>query len=883
MAAWAWLACAQPAGSDALDAYLSDRGLDSVLATVLRERLRTGVGEERARSAEALGRLYVRMLEKAGTPEERQELEQHSRELLKLVPEADSFELRINLGKATYLQAEEIAERERLKIATPEETAEAQRVLRGVGAVFEEIASKAGAKVSALERQETIARDADIEAVRAELSEARRLRSLARYYAGWTEYYLALLTGAPSRATKAIEHFGWILNAVPGRPPSLDRLSDGLLRYEHVARAAMGVALCLSMAGNDSEAVRWLENIEHTEGLPPPVLDQLFLRKVTVLGAAGRWADVDLAVRRRREPEKDKGESPLSTAEARLLAVMALRGAREEQSRPGLRRVAERLAQTAMADLITRGEVGHVLDLVQKFGTLPIGEEGFISVYVRGLQTFEQARAEHRAAGGDAEAPSADNATINRYREAARLLESVDRSEDAARFPNELVKARMRRGLALYYAGDLEAAAEQFQRAAAAPAGPEQRQDALWYGVVTLDRAVEAGKPSLVPQRDALATVYLREFPGSANAARLLLRQVRADLVPEEKAIEILMNVPGDSPLYEAARRQAARMLYQAFRRAGPERRDFAALRFADVAEQVLAIEAAKAGAGTDRPAREAAENVLVLVRQTADALLASSAPDLARVEAALAVLDSVATRHGMDLAHLGGELAFRRLQIALARSDPARIQRAADEVRAIGGAYGAAADRLLYRRAMGVFLKTPEDAGSARDVVRFGTRVLDASPGVREAGDPAAAGLRNSIAAAAFTLWRLERDESMRDLALEMERTQHAAQVRTSEGLRRLAELAEEAGAKQEALDAWRELLVGLDDTTPAWFEARYHSIRLLMESDPAGAADAMTQHKVLHPEFGPAPWGEKLRELDALVGGRVPAMPQTPAGAPR
>lgn len=893
--AWALAACAagligapafaQSPPPEALEAYLADRELYSVLAAHLRERLRAATGDERPRVAELLGRLYVRMLERAGTSEERQELEGYSRDLLKLVPESDSFELRINLAKVQYLQAEDIAERVRLRIARESDSAEAQRILRGVGATFEEIAGKVGVKVQGLERQETVAKDTEIEQARSALSEARRLRSLARYYSGWTEYYQALLTDTPQRAGKALEHFGWILNALPNRPPTIDRLPEGLLRYEHVARAAMGVALCHSLLGNENEAIRWMEAVEHADALPQAVKDQLFQRQLTVLARAKRWADIDLLVRRRRNPDKDKPPVPLLTGEARLLAVLALDAARNEQTRPGLRGAAEQLSQVAMADLISRGEVGHVLDLVEKFGTLPLGDEGFISAYVRGLQTFEKAREKHKASGGDPEAPTTSTELVNQYEEAARLLDSVDTAADASRFPGELVKARIRRGLALYYAGELELAAQQFQKAAEPPATREQRQDALWYAVVALDRAVENGMASVVGERDSVATLYLKEFPASPNAAKLLLRQVRADLVGEDKAIEILMGVPKDSPLYDAARRQAARLLYAAFRRSGAgTARDFAALRFVEVAERVLRAEAERATASKDRPGQEAADNAVVLVRQIADALLATTTPDIPRVEAALEVLDGVSAYQGMDLQRLGAELAFRRLQIAVARGDESQIQKRADELRAIGGAFSDAADRLLYVRSARAFEATPADVGAARSVVRFGARVLDATPRARESGDSTAASLRNTIARAASLLWEQEKDAPMRDLALELERAQYKAGVRTGEGLRRLGELAEGAGENQEALDAWRELLIGLDDSTPEWYEARYQTIRLLMSIDPPQAQDAMKQHKVLHPGYGPTPWGEKLRELDTRIqsGFAGPAKPAPTPGAP-
>ena len=89
---------------------------------------------------------------------------------------------------------------------------------------------------------------------------------------------------------------------------------------------------------------------------------------------------------------------------------------------------------------------------------------------------------------------------------------------------------------------------------------------------------------------------------------------------------------------------------------------------------------------------------------------------------------------------------------------------------------------------------------------------------------------------------------------------------------LRRYAELAEAAGDKAGALDAWRLLLAGLNPTAPEWFEARYHSLRLLLVTDRPAAAQAISQYRVLHPDFGPEPWGAKLKELAEQIA-PVPA----------
>src|SRR5205823_5441619 len=95
-----------PAPEEVVDAYLADHQPFDPLAARLRQRVTQGPPPERAHAAELLAKLYVRMLAAANTPGPRQSLEERARDLLK-VPEADSFELRIDLAKATYLKVEE--------------------------------------------------------------------------------------------------------------------------------------------------------------------------------------------------------------------------------------------------------------------------------------------------------------------------------------------------------------------------------------------------------------------------------------------------------------------------------------------------------------------------------------------------------------------------------------------------------------------------------------------------------------------------------------------------------------------------------------------------------------------------------------------------------
>ena len=112
--------------------------------------------------------------------------------------------------------------------------------------------------------------------------------------------------------------------------------------------------------------------------------------------------------------------------------------------------------------------------------------------------------------------------------------------------------------------------------------------------------------------------------------------------------------------------------------------------------------------------AKEAAQSVVLRVRQIAEVLMGVSVPDVPRVEAALAVLDGVAAYHGLDISGLNAELAYRQLQIAVARNDEATITARVDALRAIGGTFADSADRLLYRRCLKQWRDNPSDLSAA-------------------------------------------------------------------------------------------------------------------------------------------------------------------------
>lgn len=861
-----------PTSPDAsLERFLSERRLDGLHAAHLRRQLNAARGADRLRIAERLGAVFVALLSSTTDAETRQRIEGEARELIRAVPDAESLPLRLDLAKVTFIQAEEVVERHRLRLAESADLAEAQRVLRTVQPVFEEIAVRADAALQRLERRSGEARPAEAVDLQQRVAESRRVRSMARYYSGWARYYLSLTTGNKELARQALVDFGALLNAQPGRTPALDRVPRNTVRFEHVSRAVVGVAMALALRGEAPEALSWMRLLDQAEQLAAPVRAQMLGRRLVVLAAGARWSDIETLVMIERRNAGSTSVLPLEVREARLLAVLTLEAMPDYSGAEGRRRGGDlvmALAQTALADLIGRGEVGHVLDLVTRYGTAPIGESGFVVAYVRGLRAFDIAREEHRAAAGGIEEPVSDAGLINRYTEAAQLLEQAVNAADAERFPGDRAKAAVRAGMAHYMADRQERAAEWFQQAATlaahSGAGDQARDDereALWYAIAALDRAVETGRLSLVESRDRLATLFLERFPHTEQAARLLLRRAGEGL-SDEQAVEVLLRVDAASPVYASARREAARRLYQLYLRAAGKGREFAGVRFTDVAQETLELDAQP-----DRPLPDgAAINAILRGRQLIMVLLDLPSPDVRRVERVFELLESIAERHAVDLSGFQDELDYRRLRIALLRGDEPRATGLLDRLRAAGGRYALAAERFMLARAQESLRARPDDVPTARAVVAHGVRVLVEL----ERADDAWSGvttplIASQVAAAAARLWAVEKDRAMLDLALELDGRAVAKGRASGEALRRLAESREAADDAAGSLDAWRQLLAASAPGGSQWFEARFHTLRLLAILDKPRFAEALAQHKVLYPSYGPEPWGARIKALEA------------------
>lgn len=849
------------------DAYLAERGLDRVLAARLRERLTTAKGDERTRVAEALGRVYAGQLERSKEPTVRIEVEKRCRELIESVPDVETFGLRIELARTMYLTVESDAEGARMKLNSPERHAETLRVLKVVVPQFEQLTKRLQSECERLQRRMDAADEPSEDALRDRLEEYRGFRSRAAYYAGWSAYYLALLEGDSRRAMEALEAFGVILGAVPGNQANLERINKGFIRFPHYARSMIGCALSASLLGRDVEALRWLDAVSLAPDLPQDVQSQLFVRYAIVLADAGRWSDLSVRTKVHRErAESDSGR--LTKAEARLVAVLALSESDNQDSLPRTKQLTQELAQTALNDLVAAGEMAHVRDLFKHFGAAPIAAKGFISLYIRGFDAFDQARQLH----GDSKLPNhqpvADASLIAAYQSTAELLKSAIESEDSIAYHVERCRARVKRGLALYFAGDLVDAANELEGVLGETPVEEDRSEALWFAIVSLDRAIRNGELMLRERCDRLATEHVRRYPGTERSVSLLTRLVNSGLLDSDDVIQSLLEVAPDSPMYLTARSEAVSRLYAKFSQSPREQRDLLALQIAEVGEDVLKRYFELAIASESAESRNAAERLVVRARQIADALLSMTSPDAVRASSVLSLIASTAERVSLNIDPIEPEMCYHRFRLAHAREDGPESQRAYGRLLALsvsdpGAArFLDAADSFTLSKAWDRYKTSHESQDAAKELIKIVGIMIERSDGDMS---ERLQGVYAKGAEAAFRIWSETDDERIKGIGMAWDEKLIAV-VRNSSSLRRLARMYEKSGRLEQSLACWDEILGGTEERSEPWFEARIGSISVLRKLRPQEAADALRQFRVLYPGPAPEPWHTQLNDLQLL-----------------
>lgn len=893
------------AASQEIAAWLERRELTALLAVHLEQQFEQARdAPTREQLAGRLARVYARMLE-AGTDDAAAvDLETRGRRLLTAVSGSEADELRLALLGATHRAAARIAERRRLAIDDPGECDTARASLERILPELRDL--RGSLRRSQIELQRRLTRAAGVEATLLveQLERVQRHAAQAAFVSAWTMYYLTWLGdcapddrargGGPSPAgardllREANRLFVELLDTgLPAPEPS--DVSLDLRRREPFARAILGIALCESLDSTPTEADGWIDLLEAGSTYAPLRAELPAWRLATLL-------DGGRAIEANERFESMLVATPdLPVPWLRLAAAGAIHLASAS-------RHASEMAQRAIGALAARGEVAQVLDLARRFDRKELfGAEGFVLRYVRGLRAFEAARAAdprrsdvEGPAGADADSPDRGQATRSvrdLYGVALGELTSAVAEPDASTYGEAVAAADALIGWCHWYRGEFGSAVGAFERAAQAQAG-ENAAESLWMAIAASEQLARRGEREAEVRLAQLSDRFLERFPGSPRVPQLLLRRSLAVERPTPELVDQLLAVPPGSETYGPARRRAVQVLYELFRaETGPGRSETAR---SELARRLVAIAArvveSDAGSIADLEPAERAGHAIRL-RQLIEVSLD---PGVARPELALATLDALdalTARDLVDLSTVRAELAFRRIQATLAGGDGtdfAAAERMAVELDAIPGSevWRVPAARLLFRGAVERRRADPEaNAGSAgapstrwlRPIVEWGRRSLGELDTAD--GDALAAALRRdgslagSVAILGEAVATVAEVESDPDLARDAARWLEALLVvrpADAMALRSAAIARDVAGDPAAAIEHLRRLVAGAAIGSELWYEGKWRHITALARIDPRRAREVLEQHRAFEPELGPAPWGERLRELDR----RLPAL---------
>lgn len=853
LSAFSSRASAPPSGdNDPVIDYLQRHNFTDLVIARLEARFEEALGDDRIPLAGRLAVLYGRMLDETDDDAQRAEWERRSRDMLDHVPRANTQVLRMTINKASYLRAERLAELQRIRRATEVERATAVRLMGEVATAMTGNFTTFRDRIRKVEATDFSRQDIDAGAVEAQLMDLDSMARQAAYYGAWAKYYQAWLTGSTTGLDQAMMMFAYLLQSEDVLPQPED-VSEAMLTSELSARAAIGIALCQAQAGRPQVGLAWMDAVRAAG--PKSERLQSILRgyRLVLLFAARQWAEVEESIAEWR------AESTLTTTLVRLYAVLAL-----EQSQATGDPEARHLGEQAVNLLAEMGELRQVIEIADVFRFDTLGGDSFILAYVPAIKAYEAAREAHGS-----EEPATDTNLIARYAKAEKQLADTAARRDAGKWPQAARHALLLAAWAQYFQNQLGLAAAHFEQISLQLTGDES-EGAMWMCIVCRERLASASDDARAAANLQKAlSAFLDRFPSSSRAGRVRFRLATARTAsPMLSTVDELLAIPPSSDTYAAARNEAERLLYLLFREAPADQRIQSAARYLGVALPLLDSDERRAFlGGGDTTARD---QYLLRARRVLDVLLTRG---VARINDARRILDRLETARAaglLDLKEVSGELDYRRFQAQILSGGFDEAAKWCDELWKTDpqSAFAQSASRALYAYAVQDWQTFTDDARleeTLRRVVLHGRRAL------RSAGDPpspaesANAAIMLNVADAALTLDTMTKggNAALRPLAEAWFAILLEAQPRDFRVLRGAGLIAERQGNADEALSHWRLAMNGSPETTAAWFEAKYHFIRLLNNSEPQRAREVMDQHLLLHPDYGPAPWGDQLRAL--------------------
>lgn len=833
------------AGADDVADYLERLGLSKLLAIHLQEQLETSSGEDRKELVMRLAAIYSQLLESASDQADRIDLEQRANNLLAAAPKDSTNELRLALLKGSYRAAEKIAESHRLRQSNPQLVDQAKATLTDLIPKLRDLRRQLKEQADLAERRLIRASGSQMVTLALEAKKLQRMLVQCKFINAWALYYQSWMHEGSDNARIAEVLFADILEAESSRPQPED-ISVDLRSNEAIARSILGMALCKSLTASSITAVRWVQLLEHEQTFRE-LRTQAPVWKITVHLEHDEYR----AARSILENIQANGQVPLTWI--RLAAVYALEDVRHNAE-------AATLARWAVAQLAARGELQQVLDLAQRYGADALGTSGFAMRYVRGVQEYQHARDSH-----DSQRPTLDAGLIELYEKAAQELAIALSEPDAFSYQQASAGCRWLIAWCRYFQSRFLDARQEFEDVIdELPA--EDAPEALWMAIICLDNIVKgSNSESLTSELSSLISRFLKQYPSSPRAPRLLVKRAAASKSTSLEVIQELLAVPANSEAYEDARKQAALALYKVFRDSSGDQRSTYGKEYLIVAAPLL----------SEAPAADAAsiEQYISRCRRILEVALSEEVAQLLVANKSFDALDELET----DLLSYQDEIDYRRVQERLLSKDTATAARVTQEIwqRNPSSIWSRGAQRSIFNYARKQLKDNANIQEALELVVQSGQRILDEFESQSDSINRTSVLAYHLAVADALMLQFKEYaiQQSAHD-ALTLYEKVLSVRPNDAHVLRAIAQLSEDLGDNERALTCWRALVAGSVLSSESWYEAKYHLILVLTETDLNRARAVMNQLKQLNPDYGPPPWRALLVALDnriKLLEGRL------------
>ena len=847
-------------GQDLTSDWLGRLGLDRLRLQSLLQRLETRSisEEERSRAADHLLEIYARLLSIETDEVFRDQLDALSQQILDEIGSERGDPIRLELAAAEWKSLLNRLHNEIILGRVSE--SEADRLLGKVHELSKRTAQlykRTKSNLTNTRKQLKNAQGSQIDALTQKSNDLDDLLRSIRSLNGWVHAYFGWLASEPTYSNAAQRMFALLLSSDESSfiLPKDEDISVQRRREDWYSESIIGMAIARAPEASSATVEAWLDLLS-----VPNVSDSVrqavpFYRLALMIRSddPDRYGNA-MRLYERLEPD-------VTSDFLRLGSVHALADAPNDPA-------ASKLAQVLLRQLAERGEVERLKELSRGFFLESLPDDPSLFHFMRGSNRILDSEA--LMAQGDRQ-KALDLASLA----IADLdLALTSESEDSARslFKQMLVL----RGSTYQFLDQPLEASIDFEAAASRTRGVESG-DLLWRSIAALSPGMPgvSTDPAIQQRRHQLIDRLLENHPSHSRSQAARLIQLEHTKLLRQSTLEDAEGLlqPTSDPLVGGlAIRKAAAILYSNWLKAPPDTRNELARRFISVVQQPEILPANGVFDPRDL-------GLLVgLLRLS----LQVDPPNPALALRVLAAFDQAVENGRLTPGDRALEIESLRLEALLARPFP-DFQTMNERLDVL---QSHPSDPHVRRAAL-LLIRAARQSLSQQDGDLWGPNDQNAAQSIRMAVPLFVGSPLTPTKLANDTIWQLVStwaraehdqyqavgDQAALEAAFALYQQLLEAKPLQKKAITGVARTASALGHTELAQQSWQTLMNSAVPGSPEFFEAQCFFLESLSEVDPERTGSILDQHVVLHPSYGPDPWGTRLKTLHERIGRAVGA----------